>query len=93
MGARSAAEAVQLASGFPAPIDLILTDVMLGHDDGVSLARDLAGRLPGARVLLITGFVPGTGDATLPFPVLTKPFTGDSLALSIAKVMAVASAG
>jgi two-component system cell cycle sensor histidine kinase/response regulator CckA len=93
MGAASAAEAFQLAAGFPAPIDLILTDVMLGRDDGVALGRDLAARLPGARVLLITGFVPGTGDATLPFPVLTKPFTGEALARSIAKVMARASAG
>jgi signal transduction histidine kinase len=88
MAAASAAEAIQLASGFPAPIDLILTDVLLGRDDGVALARDLASRLPGARVLLITGFVPGTGDATMPFPVLAKPFTGEALALSIAKVMA-----
>jgi signal transduction histidine kinase len=93
MGAASAAEAIQLAAGFPAPIDLVLTDVMLGRDDGVALGRDLAARLPGARVLLITGFVPGTGDATLPFPVLTKPFTGEALALSIAKVMAKPSVG
>jgi signal transduction histidine kinase len=88
MGARSAAEAIQLAAGFPAPIDLILTDVLLGRDDGVTLARELAARLPGARVLLITGFVPGTGDATMPFPVLAKPFTSEALAMSIAKVMA-----
>jgi CheY-like chemotaxis protein len=88
MGAGSAAEAIQLATGFPAPIDLILTDVMLGRDDGVALARDLASRFPGARILLITGFVPGTVDATLPFPVLAKPFTAEALALSIADVMA-----
>jgi signal transduction histidine kinase len=88
MGAASAAEALQLASGYPARIDLILSDVLLGRDDGVALARDLAARLPETRILLITGFVPGTGDGTLPFPVLTKPFNGEALALSIAGVMA-----
>jgi CheY-like chemotaxis protein len=88
MGAGSAAEATTLATGFPAPIDLMLIDVLLGRDDGVALARDLSQRLPDARILLITGFVPGTGDATLPFPVLAKPFTGEALAHAIAEVVA-----
>ncbi len=48
MGAGSADESLQLAAGFPARIDLILTDVVLGRDDGVALARDLAGRFPDA---------------------------------------------
>jgi two-component system cell cycle sensor histidine kinase/response regulator CckA len=87
MAARSAAEAVRLVTGFPGRIDLLLTDVLLGRDDGVALARDLASRVPDARVLLVTGFVPGTGDATLPFPVLVKPFTGEALARAIAEAM------
>jgi two-component system cell cycle sensor histidine kinase/response regulator CckA len=87
MAAGSAAEAIQLATGFPGRIDLILTDVLLGRDDGVALARNLAARVPDARILLVTGFVPGTGDATLPFPVLAKPFTGEALALGIAEVL------
>jgi signal transduction histidine kinase len=87
MAAASAAEAVRLATGFPGRLDLILTDVLLGHDDGVALARDLSARVPGARILLVTGFVPGTGDPTLPFPVLAKPFTGEALARSIAEAI------
>jgi CheY-like chemotaxis protein len=87
MGAASAAEAIRLATGFPGRIDLFLTDVLLGRDDGVALARDLARRIPRARVLLITGFVPSGADTTLPFPVLAKPFTGQALARRIAEVM------
>jgi two-component system cell cycle sensor histidine kinase/response regulator CckA len=90
MGAASAADAIQLVSGFPGRLDLILTDVLLGRDDGVALARDLATRVPDARILLVTGFVPSTGDATLPFPVLAKPFTGEALAQCIAEVIATA---
>ena len=88
MGAGSAAEAIRLATGFPKRIDLILTDVLLGRDDGVALARELSLRLPAARTLLVTGFVPGSDDATLPFPVLAKPFTGEVLAERIAEVIA-----
>jgi two-component system cell cycle sensor histidine kinase/response regulator CckA len=87
MAAGSTKEAIQLATGFPGRIDLIVTDVLLGRDDGVALARDLSARVPDARILLVSGFVPGTGDATLPFPVLAKPFTGEALARRIAEVM------
>jgi two-component system, cell cycle sensor histidine kinase and response regulator CckA len=93
MGAGSAAEATQLATTFPGRIDLILSDVLLGRDDGVALARDLAARVPGVRILLVTGFVPGDGDATLPFPVLAKPFTGEALAQRIAEVIAATPDG
>ena len=93
MAAGSAAEAIQLATGFPGRIDLILTDVLLGRDDGVALARDLAARIRDARVLLVTGFVPGTADATLPYPVLAKPFTGEALAQHIAQVVAADADG
>jgi two-component system cell cycle sensor histidine kinase/response regulator CckA len=88
MAARSSAEAIRLVTGFPGRIDLVLTDVLLGQDDGVELARDLSARMPDARTLLVTGFVPGTGDATLPFPVLIKPFTGEALARAVAVAMA-----
>jgi len=88
MAARSAAEAIRLVDGFPGRIDLVLTDVLLGQDDGVVLAGDLAARRPEARILLVTGFVPGTGDATMPYPVLVKPFSGEALAQAIADAMA-----
>jgi signal transduction histidine kinase len=93
MGARSAVEATSLATGFPSRLDIILTDVLLGRDDGVVLARDLSVRVPDARILLVTGFVPGSDDPTLPFPVLTKPFTGEALAQAIAEVMAGPATG
>jgi two-component system cell cycle sensor histidine kinase/response regulator CckA len=89
MAAASAPEALQLATGYPGRLDLCIVDVALGRDDGVSLAHGLEARLPGARILLITGFVPTAEATSLPFPVLIKPFTGEALARAIAEVLAV----
>jgi CheY-like chemotaxis protein len=87
LAARSATEATHLVAGFPGQVDLLLTDVLLGRDDGVPLARHLAQLVPDLRVLLVTGFVPAGGDAPLPFPVLAKPFTSEALAEAIGRVM------
>jgi DNA-binding NtrC family response regulator len=88
LAASSAADAMQLATGYPGRLDLFIIDVALGREDGIALAHALAARVPGARILLVTGFLPNAEGTSLPFPVLIKPFTGEALARSIAEVLA-----
>jgi two-component system cell cycle sensor histidine kinase/response regulator CckA len=87
LAAASSADAMQLAAGYPARLDLFIIDVALGREDGVALGRALTARIPGARVLLVTGFVPSEATS-LPFPLLAKPFTGEALARAIAEALA-----
>lgn len=46
--------------------DLAIVDIVLGADSGVKLAEDLVARLPGLRVLLISGYADALIDVDLP---------------------------
>ena len=50
---------------------------------GTALAREVAARLPGARVLVVSGYADVDGVAP-DLPRLTKPFRRDELRASIA---------
>ena len=57
--------------------DLLLTDVVMPGIDGIELARRMAARQPGIRVMFITGFAAvALQDGFTPHPprVLAKPF-------------------
>jgi two-component system cell cycle response regulator CpdR len=47
---------VGLAVSFDAEYDLLLADVVMPGLDGIELARHMAARRPGLRVMFITGF-------------------------------------
>ena len=62
---------------------------------GVPLARDVVRAIVDDETFhgkvgweLFALLLRGDGDASLPFPVLAKPFTGEALALRIAEVIA-----
>jgi two-component system cell cycle response regulator CpdR len=61
-----------------AEYDLLLADVVMPGIDGIELARRMAARQPGIRVMFITGFaaVALQDDGFAPHPprVLAKPF-------------------
>ena len=61
--------------------DILLTDIALpGPMDGIALARAARARQPGLRILLTSGYSPALlGDADLPGPLLTKPYSKDEL--------------
>ena len=64
-----------------APIDLLLTDVVLPRMNGVALARQLQARWPELRVLLMSGYTdePPGGIGSVPYELLAKPFSDDEL--------------
>jgi DNA-binding NtrC family response regulator len=78
-----------LAEGHPQPIDLLLTDVLLPEENGLSLSRRVAAVRPGLRVAFMSGY---TGDVlgsefstTVPF--LSKPFTPGALLLTVRQAL------
>lgn len=86
--AESAAEALDLAGRIEG-IGLLLSDIGLpGGRSGLELARDVAARWPGMRVLLMTGHAGAdaaisAGDA---YPLLRKPMEPEDLAAALAQV-------
>lgn len=65
---------------------LLLTDVSMPGMDGEELAREITRRRPQVRVLLMSGFPKQSGS--LPWPVITKPFSPEKLLEEIRRVVA-----
>ena len=79
-------EAARIAEPSDAPIDLVVSDVIMPGVRGGTLVADVRSTHPGARVLFMTGFAdPGT-LAALDGQVLNEPFTPREL---LARVRAV----
>ncbi len=77
--ARSGEEALRMASATTAPIDLLLTDVVMPGMDGRRLGAGMQAVRPGLRVLFMSGYPGGSiaGQGVLDEGVacLRKPFT------------------
>jgi CheY-like chemotaxis protein len=56
--ASSAAAALNVWQGHGAPIDLVLSDVVMPGTSGVELAAEISALSPGAAIILISGFTP-----------------------------------
>jgi len=89
--ASNGAAALELVAGHPAPIHLLLTDVIMPGLSGRQLADRLAALRPDTRVLYASGY---TDDAVVRHGVLEsgiaylqKPFTTDSLARKVREVL------
>lgn len=77
----SAEQATQLLEGGLAP-DLLVTDHLMPGKSGTDLAREVLERLPGTRVLIVSGYADADGIAP-DLPRLVKPFRQADLAASI----------
>jgi PAS domain S-box-containing protein len=82
------AEALALARRERAPIDLVVSDVVMPGMDGPSVVRELAAICPGARVLFVSGYLGSSNDiveqlARRGSPVLAKPFTPAALSVAV----------
>lgn len=81
--AGTAEEAQTASSTYDAPIDLLLTDVMLPGLGGRALAESLTQQHPGLKVLYVSGFTADEGVRSGAFPpgsrFLQKPFTLSAL--------------
>jgi CheY-like chemotaxis protein len=94
--AKSGTQALELASGHPGPIHLLLTDVVMPGLNGPQLVQRLLPFRPETKVLYMSGY---TDDAIGPLgvldggaPFLQKPFTPDRLSKMVREVLGVVPA-
>lgn len=90
--ATSGARALALLAG-PAPIDLVLSDVVMpGAGGGVDYATALAAENPGLKLIFMSGYPaeanPGGSIWELGHPLLVKPFGKAKLAAALAELLA-----
>jgi CheY-like chemotaxis protein len=84
-------EALRLLDGHRGPVDLLATDVVMPNMDGRELADRLRARIPGLKVLFLSGYMDDAllrrgvfhADETL----LQKPFTPALLAQRVREVL------
>ncbi|MBV9485370.1 MAG: PAS domain S-box protein [Frankiaceae bacterium] len=82
VGATGAADAIARSEALERPVDLLLTDVRMPGEDGVSLARRMRERGLTKRVLLMSGYaMTGTGLAVNAgrMSLVNKPFRPGTL--------------
>jgi two-component system, cell cycle sensor histidine kinase and response regulator CckA len=88
--AEAALEAVEDGAP-PPPPDLVVSDVAMPGEDGLTLARRLRARWPGLPVLLMSGYAEVTLGQDLEaegLRLLPKPFTPDALLAAVAEASA-----
>jgi signal transduction histidine kinase/CheY-like chemotaxis protein len=89
--AAHAEEAILVSGGYPGPIDILVTDVVLPGMNGRELAGRLIASRPAMKVLFVSGYAGdviahrGVLDSGLEY--LPKPFSPDGLAAKIREVL------
>ncbi|MCK9897635.1 response regulator [Frankia sp. AgB32] len=78
----------------PAAHDVVLVDLRLGGRPGTDLVDELRQAEPGAadRCILLTGGL-GLDPVPADLPVVTKPFTADSLVAAVRRTLVARRAG
>jgi signal transduction histidine kinase/ActR/RegA family two-component response regulator len=83
---------VQLLAARSAPIDLVVTDVILPDSDALKVVAHVASRYPGARFVYMTGHADEVlaprGMLRESVALLRKPFTADELLASVRGALA-----
>ncbi len=88
--AGNAADAEAIAAAWRAPIDVLVTDIVMeGSSSGVELAQRLAPRHPAMKILLISGYRHGAIDRFpgLSADLLSKPFPPSELVRRVRKLL------
>jgi PAS domain S-box-containing protein len=84
-------EALQMASAYPAPIHLLVTDLVMPNIGGRELAQRLAPLRPRMKVLFMSGyseqFALNIEVTSEPTTILQKPFSLDALAHNVRRVL------
>jgi CheY-like chemotaxis protein len=93
--AASAAEALETWRSHDAPIDVVLSDVVMPGGSGVHLATEITALSPGAAIVLISGFTPSAleqhrllSDTIGDVPLLQKPLAPAELVAVIHRTIA-----
>jgi PAS domain S-box-containing protein len=89
--AENGRDALEVAEAHGAPIDLLVTDVIMPELDGGQLARALVALRPGLKVLFVSGYVDDAivrrGVQGAGVALLDKPFTANTLARRVRAVL------
>jgi PAS domain S-box-containing protein len=84
-------EALQMASAYPDPIHLLVTDLVMPNIGGRELAQRLTPLRPAMKVLFMSGYSEHSAseneDAALSTTVLQKPFSLDALVRNVRRVL------
>jgi nitrogen-specific signal transduction histidine kinase len=73
-------EALRIAQAADPPIELLVSDVVMPGMSGLQLARELRARVPGIRIVLMSGYTAEPFDASdAGFALLPKPFSAAEL--------------
>lgn len=83
--AGSAEEAMEVLRAADGAIDVLVTDVQMPGTGGVALYEQVRRRWPGLPVAFVSGFA--AEAATLPAPVLAKPFGGRDLGRFVRRML------
>lgn len=95
LAARDGLEALAIVQSASAPLHILLTDVVIPHIRGPQLAAAVRERIPGVKVVFMSGYLESQREAGV-FPgdiFLPKPFTRDALILKLEEALAKPSIG
>ena len=89
------AEGLGIAAGYPGPIDLVITDVVMPGGDGRDLVERLGRMRPAIKALYISGHIEAhvARGTTFSGAFLQKPFTMDGLVDKVRAVLETAEVG
>ncbi len=82
-------EARNIAQDPGAPIDLLITDVVMPEATGIELAAQLQTIRPALRVLYTSGYVPNASELPAGAAFLAKPFSGEQLLAAVATILQI----
>ncbi|HMM13707.1 MAG TPA: ATP-binding protein [Parvibaculum sp.] len=89
--AESGEAAIALVEGFKGQIDLVVSDVVMPNMDGPTMIKELRARLPGAKVIFVSGYAEDAFEKSLDpdqeFHFLPKPFSLKQLAAAVKEMM------
>jgi PAS domain S-box-containing protein len=84
-------EALRLSEGYPGPIDILVTDVVMPHIGGVQVAEHLRETRPGIKTLFVSGYPDDAlgehGVIGAGIVLLQKPFLPTALANKVRSVL------
>jgi two-component system cell cycle sensor histidine kinase/response regulator CckA len=89
--AESGEAALAIVEAHDGVIDLIVSDVVMPNMDGPTLIKELAGKLPGVKIIFVSGYAEDAFAKSLDpdqaFHFLPKPFSLKQLAKAVKDVM------